>query len=234
MVKPKSGEKVPHPFFDVSEEDRPQLPFSDYYQVGMGTEHVAPFLYSIVRMVRPRRMLEVGVGYTSVWLLKAIEDNQTVHIDWNSDHTYFQKDYDPVVICIDDADESGSILPENFEKLNQHKACRILKQRFQGSAKEIYEEFGYLDFVWFDCGGPEDYSDFCTEFLPICNGLVLFHFTYLRGVPNKNHDIISGYLEEQRCKDGYQSWDQIDLVEPHKYRQGSVTMLKRKTPLAST
>ena len=31
---------------------------------GYGTEEVGPLLYSLVRMTRPRRVLEVGLGFT--------------------------------------------------------------------------------------------------------------------------------------------------------------------------
>lgn len=35
---------------------------------GMGTETVAPLLSSLVQLLRPRRVLEVGMGYTTPWL----------------------------------------------------------------------------------------------------------------------------------------------------------------------
>ncbi len=41
----------------------------------MGTEHMGPLLYSLVRMVRPLRVLEAGVGYTTPFIVKALQDN---------------------------------------------------------------------------------------------------------------------------------------------------------------
>lgn len=41
----------------------------------MGTESMAPLLYSLVRLLRPATLLEVGVGYTTPFLLKALADN---------------------------------------------------------------------------------------------------------------------------------------------------------------
>ncbi len=38
------------------------------YFSGMGTEHVAPLLYTLARMTRPRSVLEVGLGYTTPFL----------------------------------------------------------------------------------------------------------------------------------------------------------------------
>ena len=41
----------------------------------MGCENMGPLLYSLIRFVKPRRVLEVGAGYTSIWILQALADN---------------------------------------------------------------------------------------------------------------------------------------------------------------
>jgi len=38
------------------------------------TENVGPFLYSVVKTIRPKTVLEVGAGYTSVFLAKALSE----------------------------------------------------------------------------------------------------------------------------------------------------------------
>jgi predicted O-methyltransferase YrrM len=40
-----------------------------------GTEHMAPLLYSLVRMVRPMTVVEFGSGYTTLFVLRALADN---------------------------------------------------------------------------------------------------------------------------------------------------------------
>ena len=40
-----------------------------------GTELMAPLLYDFVRLTRARTLLEVGVGYTTLFLLQALADN---------------------------------------------------------------------------------------------------------------------------------------------------------------
>lgn len=47
----------------------------DPFRPGSGTEHMAPFLYSLVRMVRPMTVVEVGSGYSTLFLLRALADN---------------------------------------------------------------------------------------------------------------------------------------------------------------
>ncbi|MFO0754952.1 MAG: class I SAM-dependent methyltransferase [Byssovorax sp.] len=46
------------------------------YGTNSGTEHMAPFLYSLVRMVRPMRVVEFGSGYTTLFVLRALADNK--------------------------------------------------------------------------------------------------------------------------------------------------------------
>jgi len=42
----------------------------------MGTEVMAPLLYNLVRFTRPKLCLEIGMGYTSLFLAKALSDNR--------------------------------------------------------------------------------------------------------------------------------------------------------------
>jgi hypothetical protein len=45
------------------------------YAPDSGTEHMAPLLYSLIRMVRPRTVVEFGSGYTTLFVLRALADN---------------------------------------------------------------------------------------------------------------------------------------------------------------
>lgn len=57
------------PFLKIAEEAfNPFRPES-------GTEHMAPLLYALVRMVRPATIVEVGSGYSTLFLLRALADN---------------------------------------------------------------------------------------------------------------------------------------------------------------
>lgn len=46
------------------------------YDLHMGCENMAPQLYSMVRFLKVQNILEVGAGYTSIFLLQALHDNQ--------------------------------------------------------------------------------------------------------------------------------------------------------------
>ena len=45
------------------------------YDLHMGCENMGPMLYTLVRFLKPRRVLEVGAGYTSIFILQALADN---------------------------------------------------------------------------------------------------------------------------------------------------------------
>lgn len=53
-------------FFQIVEELRMPI---------MGAEILAPLLYTLVRFTRPRRVLEVGAGYTTPFIARALADN---------------------------------------------------------------------------------------------------------------------------------------------------------------
>ena len=42
----------------------------------MGTENMGPLLYALVRFIKPRRVLEVGAGFTTLFILQALADNE--------------------------------------------------------------------------------------------------------------------------------------------------------------
>ena len=45
------------------------------YDWHMGCENMGPMLYALVRFVKSRKVLEIGAGYTSIYLLQALCDN---------------------------------------------------------------------------------------------------------------------------------------------------------------
>eukprot|EP01124_Arcella_intermedia_P019113 TRINITY_DN2624_c0_g2_i2.p1 TRINITY_DN2624_c0_g2~~TRINITY_DN2624_c0_g2_i2.p1 ORF type:complete len:288 (+),score=77.90 TRINITY_DN2624_c0_g2_i2:464-1327(+) len=45
------------------------------YTISFGVENMAPLLYSLIRFLKPKKVLEVGCGYTSVFILQALKDN---------------------------------------------------------------------------------------------------------------------------------------------------------------
>ena len=192
----------------------------DFYRKGMGTESVGPLLRSLVRMVRPNRILEIGVGYTTPFLLEGLEKNEEIFDDGsgslNKEYAKNHKEnYDPKVVIIDD--KSLGEVKKDFNI--DSKYVEFIEGKFQGKSQKLFDTYGLFDFVWFDCGGPEEHSAFMSEYWDICSHYVIFHFHYTFQIPNPKLGAVMGLAigNPQR----------IDILEPHKNRQGSVTILKK-------
>lgn len=201
------------------------IEYEEYFRAGMGTESVAPFLRSFVQMVRPNRILEVGAGYTTPFLLEGLELNNEIIDEGNLDKKYVEwhkKHYDPKLVIIDDMSE------ESKKDFNiDSKYIEFVQGDFKGKSQELYEKYGEFDFVWFDCGGPEEYEVFMREYWDICSEYVIFHFTYDLGKPNMNLGILMQYITGHERLMGCSNVHRMDIIEPHKEIQGSITMFKK-------
>ena len=226
---------------------------------GMGTEEVGPLLYSLVRMTRPHRALEVGLGYTSPFLAQALADNvvsfesdreivrtqdKGIHRSTLSTDYHQKADYAPMLHAIDDYSLDGTSAPQvlgALEKLGLSPLVTLWQGDFRGKSAEIGLGARPLDFVWFDCGGIDEYVDFINEYwdlITVENGMLLLHFTYW--TLSKKRSVrelvmvmgsIANEIKRQQLSAGLDApFEVLSLVEPHKSRQGSVTMIRKVTP----
>ena len=229
---------------------------------GLGTENVAGLLYSLVRLTRPRVALEIGMGYTTPWLLQALADNTAeYHADQRcleSDSQrrrtlrsgYYHREYSPVLIACDNhslpGSTSASVL-DVVERLGLGNHLISIDADFRYVPEHIASKQLQIDFAWFDCGEAPDYVDFLRAFWPLLNpehGQLILHFTYwpLRLPINRQSkcaaqsDVaelllpgsILNEIKRQQARQGIRStFEVLSLVEPHKIRQGSVTMIRR-------
>ncbi len=196
------------------------MEYEDHYRTGMGTESVGPLLRSLVRMVRPNRILEIGAGYTTPFLLEGLEKNEELYDDYseclNKEYVKNHKEkYDPKLVIIDDI--SLGEFKKDFN--TDSKYIEFIEGQFQGKSNEILKKYGCFDFVWFDCGGYPEYVAFMLEYWDICSDYVIFHFTYTSQMPNSKLGSVMGFATGNPQR--------IDILEPHKDRQGSVTILKK-------
>ena len=193
--------------------------YEKHFRAGMGTESLAPFLRSLVRMVRPNRILEVGAGYTTPFLLEGLEQNNEILDEGNLDKQYVdwhQENYNPRLVVVDTKDV-----------LNEKSYMEFEKGDFRGKSQELFEKYGYFDFVWFDCGGAEEYDAFMREYWDICSEYVLFHYTYYQGKPTQNLGVVLQHITGHEQLSGGSNVQRIDFIEPHKEGQGSITMFKK-------
>ena len=197
------------------------IEYPEHCRLGMGTENVAPFLRAMVQMLRPNRILEVGAGYTTPFLLEGLVNNERVLDDGNLYQNYIENyQHDPKLIIIDDMSIEDIKNRPEMSAILSSKYVEVLEGAFQGKSKELIEKYGSFDFVWFDCGGPAEYEAFFEEYWDACSHYIFCHFTYLNGRPNKNLDAVLNAIRGKTFM--------IDIVEPHKKRQGSITIIQKE------
>ena len=191
------------------------------YRAGMGTENVGGFLRAMVQMVRPMKILEIGAGYTTPFLLEALVNNKRVYDDGNLQGTYFKNyKYEPKLVVIDNMSLGELFQKPGMRNILKSEITEFLEGDFEGNSLVLREKYGNFDFVWFDCGGLEEYRKFFDEYWDLCSDYVIFHFTFSDGKPNEAHKLILNSIAE--------SADVFDIIEPHKRRQGSITMVRKK------
>ena len=196
------------------------LEYEEFYREGMGTENVGSFLRALAQMVRPNRILEIGAGYTTPFLLEALINNERVFNDGNLDEAYFKNyDYAPKLVVIDDMSLDDLMKKPGMNNLITSKYIDFIEGKFEDKADVLLNKYGNFDFVWFDCGGASEYEIFMDQYWHICSGYVLFHYTYSNGKPNSNHNILLDKITGNHSI--------FDIVEPHKNSQGSITMVNK-------
>ena len=203
--------------------DSIDLKHKKWFRPGMGTENVGPFLQSLIGLTRPQRILEIGVGYTTPFLIEGINKNNKFWVEEiNANKKYVEEtihNYEPKMVIIDDNSLGESIEKNIKNTLENCSFLEIVEDKFQGKSEYLFNKYGKFDFVWFDCGGKKEYTDFLQEYWEICSEYVIFHYTYHDGQPN---DLLVSILENigPPCF-------RLDIVEPHKSRQGSLTVLRK-------
>jgi Flp pilus assembly protein TadD len=203
-------------------KDPTPVEYPDLYRKGMGTENIGGFLRSMALMLRPNKILEIGAGYTTPFLLEAIVNSRRVFDDGNLEESYF-KDYkfDPKLIVIDDMSLGELSKKPGMQDIINSKYVEFIHGKFEDKSNLLFQEYGSFDFVWFDCGGPKEYKLFIEKYWDICSSYIFFHFTYSDGKANTIHDAIYKNLKGD--------YSAFDIIEPHKKRQGSITIIKKNS-----
>jgi len=206
-----------------------------------GTENAGPLLSALVRFTRPRSLLEVGAGQTTLYLLdalsQAVSDDRRERDLGPPPHgvrTYYEVPYRPHLTVLDDLSLDGTTagsVADVVARLGVDDMVSFVNADFRGYSRQVPASRLPFDFIWFDCGGLDEYVDFVHEYWPLVNadgGLVVLHST-------QSNLMLRLFVErlEQRLRDpeppGYEL---LSLAEPHKTAQNSVTIIRMTSQLS--
>jgi len=246
--------------FSATETDRTFRETVERLRVpGMGTEVVAPLLEHLVHLVRPRRVLEIGMGYTTPFLARALTDiaarhaaeadalaaksqpyvarGRPVDASWIEAEPAllvpgeYRERFDPVFAAVDDLSMADSSAP---------------------AVREVLEELGLAGAVTVINARMRDCVDLLPErLLPIDFAWVdawdclyffdkfwdlvnpdggIVAFHYLMTYP-EGEAVLEYIAETQRLRPG--GFEVVSFLESHKLRQNSLTVLRRTDGAAS-
>jgi predicted O-methyltransferase YrrM len=177
----------------------------------MGTEAVAPLLYDLVMLHRPRRILEVGGGLSSLYILKGLADCDAA----------ITAERDNLV----HGDTTASKVIQTAKDLGLDPPLRIHEADFIGYADKLPKGEAPFDMVWFDCGTIEYFQHFRRAYWPLVSrngGLILIHSL----ATNFHGQMFLAELKLEQATTSFAEFELMTLIEPHKRRQNSVTLIR--------
>ena len=209
-------------------------------QTVFGTENVAPLLYSLVKFCRPRTALEVGAGLSTMYILRALKENveedrleRTSNRNVYGKTDYYKDEYRPSLLTLDDLSHKKSAaraVRAIAADLQLDNYLTLENTDFKGFSGRIPQRFLPLDFVWFDCGGLEEYIDFVNEYWHLINpagGILILHSTQT----NLALRLFVARLAERHAASA--DFEMLNLLEPHKKLQNSLSVLRMKSKLVT-
>jgi hypothetical protein len=222
---------------------------------GSSTELMAPLLYSLVRSIKPRSVLEIGAGYTSLFILQALADNART---FARDRELVKEKARTVLRFVEQKDMQGAyrawaLAPPAhtnpgyyLEPYEPHFYCIDDFSESYSSAPKVDEIMQAMQltrwrtFLKQDSAAPLSFSDQHVPFGLIFDDANLQLEQYwdlldpdggvliLHNTVNaheSNVQVLDGLKARQRAAPD--ELEVLSLVEPHKVNQNSFTMVRR-------
>ncbi|KAL3944271.1 MAG: hypothetical protein SGBAC_001665 [Bacillariaceae sp.] len=216
------------------------------YNPHMGVENLGPLLYSFLRFTKKRRIVEIGAGYTSLWILQALKENddELCRIKALQDEGKCRlldypfsvpsaiqdlEDESPLLLCIDNCEhqkETATGASAVAKTLGLDSYFQFMK----GDAFDLEMEPNSVDVLWCDFGVGARMSEFATSAWKSIRpgGFLLCHST----LTNEN---TRQWLEAIRARSGQEvtgippgEYVEVSLLEPHKRYQNSISIIQKR------
>ncbi|MFF0017432.1 DUF2087 domain-containing protein [Streptomyces sp. NPDC005374] len=166
---------------------------------GMGTENAGPALRALTTMLRPRTVLEVGAGSSTLHLLlglrdaraEAAQDRRIVEGEAGAHERASVlhprsavEDYTPRLLVVDDISVPGTSadqVREAARSLGLDDMLTFIERDFFALTDADLDQWGPLDLVWLDAGTQADDAGFLASLWPRVppGGTVVLHEPYM-------------------------------------------------------
>jgi predicted O-methyltransferase YrrM len=216
------------------------------YNPHMGVENMGPFLYSFLRLVKRRQIVEIGAGYTSAWILQALHDNdeelerirtlqragqcRLLDYPWTVGERIEAYDEQAAsLLCIDNCEH---------QKETATGAAAIAKSLgldpyfsfLQCDAFDLALENASIDVLWCDFGAGARMKEFAAgAWASIRPGGFLLCHSSLTNTNTRD------WLETVRSQQGEDitglpsgEYVELSLLEPHKRYQNSISIIQKR------
>ncbi|ADE13109.1 class I SAM-dependent methyltransferase [Sideroxydans lithotrophicus] len=179
--------------FDYADElqrlpSAPTVDRSYYYNNPNFAEGDAEYLYSLIRLCKPKRIIEIGSGFSTLMARAAIEQNRNEDSGYQCLHQ-----------CIE---------PYEMQWLDKVEGIEVVRQKVENVDQSIFRQLVANDILFIDSSHvirpQSDVLTECLEILPILNAGVLIHI----------HDIFTpcDYLDHWLI-DEVKLWNEQYLLE---------------------
>lgn len=226
------------------------------YNPHMGVENVGPLLYSLVRFTKVRNIVEVGAGYTTLFLLQALKDNDVEMrciVKLNDDDKLRLLDYPfgtqkldewastsslkqsaSSLLCIDNCEhqkETASSAVHVSRTLNLDPYLQFLKGDAFDALDTHFSHDETIDMLWCDFGVGKRMAEYVSRVWRYIRpgGFLVCHST----LTNERTRL---WLEGVRRRAGVDvtgipagEYAELSLLEPHKRFQNSITIIQKRT-----
>ena len=220
---------------------------SSLYNPHMGVENLGPFLYSFIRFTKKRKIVEIGAGYTSLWILQALKDNddeferirhlrddgknRLLDIEWTIPFAMEKyQDEQSSLLCIDNCAHQKETAT-GASAVAKSLGLEHYLDFVQGDAFELQLDTNSVDVLWCDFGVGSRIKEFVVSAWGCIRpgGFLVCHST----LTNQN---TREWLESIRAREGVEktgiapdAYVEVSLLEPLKRFQNSISILQKRS-----
>lgn len=221
------------------------------YNPHMGVENAGPLLYSLVRFTKSRKVVEVGAGYTTLFLLQALKDNDDemkritmlekkgklllLNYPFGIASKIEEWDNDPAssLLCIDNCEhqkETASGAVGVARTLGLDTYLEFLRGDAFDALDTHFSETESIDLLWCDFGVGSRMKEYAASVWKYIRpgGFLCCHSTLTNRRTREWLESIRQQADEEYTGIPSGEYVEVSLLEPHKRYQNSITVLQKR------